>query len=96
MRLQHPKPEVGQTWEWHTYLVLDEELDALDGGSGGLRDGGGDTTHCWCKSALCPLLEPTAAQRPSIVSVVPADARRADTGREDAVSRTQEVDHEGL
>jgi len=29
-----------------TYLVLDEELDTLDGGGGGLRDGGGDTTHC--------------------------------------------------
>lgn len=29
-----------------TYLVLDEELNTLDGGSGGLRDGSGDTTHC--------------------------------------------------
>jgi hypothetical protein len=28
------------------YLILDEELDTLDGGGGGLRDGGGDTTHC--------------------------------------------------
>jgi hypothetical protein len=28
------------------YLVLDEELDTLDGSGGGLRDGGGDTTHC--------------------------------------------------
>jgi hypothetical protein len=28
-----------------TYLVLDEELDTLDGSGGGLRDGGGDTTH---------------------------------------------------
>lgn len=28
------------------YLVLDEELDTLDGGGGGLRDGGRDTTHC--------------------------------------------------
>ena len=28
-----------------TNLVLDEELDALNGGSGRLGDGGGDTTH---------------------------------------------------
>jgi hypothetical protein len=27
------------------YLVLDEELDTLNGSGGGLRDGGGDTTH---------------------------------------------------
>jgi len=27
------------------YLVLDEKLDTLDGSSGGLRDGGRDTTH---------------------------------------------------
>jgi hypothetical protein len=27
------------------YLVLDEELDTLDGGSGSLGDGGGNTTH---------------------------------------------------
>lgn len=30
-----------------TYLVLDEELDTLNGGSSGLRDGGGNTTHYW-------------------------------------------------
>lgn len=29
-----------------TYLVLNEQLDTLDGGSGSLRDGGRDTTHC--------------------------------------------------
>lgn len=29
----------------HLILVLDEELDTLNGGSSGLRDGGGDTTH---------------------------------------------------
>ena len=28
-----------------TNLVLDEELNTLDGGSGGLGDSGGDTTH---------------------------------------------------
>jgi len=29
----------------HLILVLDEELDTLDGGGSGLRDGGGNTTH---------------------------------------------------
>lgn len=29
-----------------TNLVLDEELDTLNGSGSGLRDGGGDTTHC--------------------------------------------------
>lgn len=28
-----------------TNLVLDQELDTLNGGSGGLGDSGGDTTH---------------------------------------------------
>lgn len=34
----------------HLILVLDEELDTLDGGSGGLGDGSGNTTHCLRKS----------------------------------------------
>lgn len=29
-----------------TNLVLDEKLDTLDGGSGGLGDGSGNTSHC--------------------------------------------------
>jgi hypothetical protein len=29
-----------------TNLVLDEKLDTLNGSSSGLRDGGGNTTHC--------------------------------------------------
>jgi hypothetical protein len=29
-----------------TYLILDEKLDTLNRSSSGLRDGGGDTTHC--------------------------------------------------
>lgn len=29
----------------HLILVLDEELDTLNGGSSSLRDGSGDTTH---------------------------------------------------
>ena len=42
-----------------TNLVLDEQLDTLNGGGSGLRDGGGNTTHCelvsiaqwnhWCR-----------------------------------------------
>lgn len=36
---------VEKTSNGGTYLVLDEELDTLDGGGGSLRDGGGDTTH---------------------------------------------------
>jgi hypothetical protein len=30
-----------------TYLVLDKKLDTLNRSSGSLRDGGGDTTHCY-------------------------------------------------
>jgi hypothetical protein len=29
-----------------TYLILDQELDTLDGSSSGLGDGGRYTTHC--------------------------------------------------
>jgi hypothetical protein len=29
-----------------TYLILDQELDTLDGSSSSLGDGGRDTTHC--------------------------------------------------
>lgn len=48
---QRPKviPFSGRQWENEviigTYLVLDEELDTLNGSGSGLRDGGGDTTH---------------------------------------------------
>ena len=34
--------------ESNTYLVLNEELDTLDGSSGSFRYGSGDTTHYWC------------------------------------------------
>jgi hypothetical protein len=76
-----------------TYLVLDEELDTLNGGSGSLRDGGRDTTHCECTSARCSELEPTAAQSPSTVCAVESGRAAADEIRN---SRTQEVDHKGL
>jgi hypothetical protein len=40
-----------------TNLVLDQELDTLNGGGSGLGDSGGNTTHCksvssWSWSAL--------------------------------------------
>ena len=35
-----------------TNLVLDEELDTLDGGGGSLGDGSGDTTHCYPMLAI--------------------------------------------
>ena len=42
-------PSSGRQWENEviigTYLVLDEELDTLNGSGSGLRDGGRDTTH---------------------------------------------------
>jgi len=37
------------------YLVLDEELDTLNGSGGGLGNGGRDTTHCVLLLALCAL-----------------------------------------
>jgi hypothetical protein len=37
-------------WAGKTNLVLNEELDTLDGSGGSLGDGGRDTTHC------CPML----------------------------------------
>lgn len=37
-----------------SYLVLDKELDTLNGGGSGLRDGGGNTTHCGNQSVDQP------------------------------------------
>lgn len=34
-------------WRQITYLILDQELDTLNGSSGSLGDGGGNTTHCY-------------------------------------------------
>jgi hypothetical protein len=36
---------LGRQRRWLTNLVLDKELDTLDGGSSSLRDGSGNTTH---------------------------------------------------
>jgi hypothetical protein len=35
-----------------SYLVLDQKLDTLNGSGGSLRDGGGNTTHCYRVSTL--------------------------------------------
>jgi hypothetical protein len=35
----------GHKYALLAYLVLDEELDTLDGGSSSLGDSGGNTTH---------------------------------------------------
>lgn len=52
-RLQHlilrkklDPAEVRSRISVRTYLVLDQELDTLDGSSSGLGDSGGNTTHC--------------------------------------------------
>lgn len=42
----------------NTYLVLDEELDTLDGSGGGLGDGGRDTTH-WRRQSAYTLFSPS-------------------------------------
>lgn len=49
-----------------TYLVLDEELNTLNGSSSGLRDGGGDTTHC--KSWLAHERGPSYCEAPKCSS----------------------------
>ena len=45
-----------------TNLVLDEELDTLDGSGGSLGDGGRDTTHC-CPMLVTISLFPSSYQR---------------------------------
>lgn len=45
-----------------TNLVLDEELDTLDGSGSSLGDGGGDTTHC-CPTLANGFLFPGSYQR---------------------------------
>ena len=37
-----------------TYLVLDQKLNTLDRSSGGLRDSGGNTSHCYRMSVTVP------------------------------------------
>ena len=46
-----------------TYLVLDEELDTLNRSGSSLRDGGGDTTHCYSMSAKTSHCQPRALSK---------------------------------
>lgn len=65
-----------------TNLVLDQELDTLDGGSSGLRDSGGNTTHCSSVSIY---------SRDD--DVVVDSSQRLDA---EGAARTQEVNNESL
>ena len=47
--------------EVETYLILDQELDTLNGSSGSLGNGGRDTTHCYRKSACDIICRPSSA-----------------------------------
>jgi hypothetical protein len=49
--------------ELKTHLVLDQELDTLNGGSSSLGDSGGNTTHCKSVSII-DLDDVTRIQRP--------------------------------
>lgn len=66
-----------------TNLVLDKELDTLNGGGSGLGDSGGDTTHC----GKLVFIHMRMNHRVAI-------SRRRLTLRE--LSRTQEVNNESL
>lgn len=75
-----------------TNLVLDKKLDTLDGSGGGLRDGGGNTTHwdiCQYSSRLKIFVGPSSAR----------GRRRPQSEVGGGIGRrkhTQEVGHEGL
>ena len=65
-----------------TNLVLDEELDTLNGSGGSLGDGGGDTTHC------CPML--------ATDSLFPSSYRRGCAGAINALSRRMAPLHHAI
>jgi hypothetical protein len=76
-----------------TNLVLDKKLDTLDGSGGGLRDGGGNTTHwdiCQYSSGLKMFVGPSSARGDDVVLGV---RWGGGIGRRE---HTQEVGHEGL
>jgi hypothetical protein len=77
-----------------TNLVLDEELDTLDGSGGSLGDGGGDTTHC-CPVLATGSLFPSSYQRAQMRERHQRVASRIGTAAlRDRVKRTQEVNDE--
>ena len=45
----------------NTYLILDQELNTLNGSSSGLGDGSGDTTHCYRRLVLWNICRPPSA-----------------------------------
>jgi hypothetical protein len=56
MLLPPTGPELGaDSLREYTHLVLDQQLDTLDGSCCGLRDGGRDTTHCESLLVSTPL-----------------------------------------
>ncbi len=54
-----------------TYLILDQELDTLDGSSSGLGDGSRNTTHCY-HELVADTCKPVA-QKPSSIQVYYSD-----------------------
>ena len=83
------------------YLVLDEELDTLNRGSGSLRDGGGNTTHCrHAQLAMLSLRDiplDLIHQAPESLWRCRTTARQLYKNKNSRRGRhTQEVDQEGL
>jgi hypothetical protein len=72
-----------------TNLVLDEELDALNGSGGSLGDGSGDTTHC------CPMLAMFSLS-PRLLSAQARERHQCDVGAasKSRGERTHEVNDE--
>lgn len=80
----------------HLILVLDEELDTLDGGGGSLGDGGGNTTH-YRRVSDCFLLGVFPAflfRRRSRALSLDGNQERSCCARRVWMKRTQEVDDE--
>jgi hypothetical protein len=62
-----------------TNLVLDEELDTLDGSGGSLGDGSRDTTHCYPLLATASLFPGSyQCQRAGAVNAISARRRCCD------------------
>lgn len=65
MQLPEEKKEFEEVEKKETYLILDQQLDTLNGSSSSLRDGGRDTTHCYRELALEILYKAPKIHRPS-------------------------------